>query len=157
MGYTSKTSTGRWNLKNGAVNMETTVQVYNDQFSEVFRDPQHDLIELRWLPSTKTMSEDDFRAGLQRLAELLEKEPSPNVLIDVVNFQHESEPGFLAWRETNIIPRYNAAGVKKFAFVLPAGTPSTVEHGFPPDREGSATFPTGYFESRDGALSWFKR
>ena len=41
----------------------------------------------------------------------------------------------LAWRDANIIPRYNTAGVKRFAFLMPAGMPAI---GTPPSPEGPA-------------------
>ena len=57
------------------------------------------------------------------------------------------------WRDANIIPRYNAAGMKRFAFILPAGAPPTANDPAP---EGPADFPTGYFDSRTTALAWIK-
>jgi hypothetical protein len=134
--------------------MVTTIDLYGDQFSKYFRHPQHATIELRWLEATKSMSEEQFRAGLERLAKLLEREHVPNVLIDVTNFTHQSPADFLEWRETHIIPRYNEAGVKKFAFLLPSDAPGTVDKGIAPATERAASFPTGYFSSRELALSW---
>ena len=59
----------------------------------------------------------------------------------------------MGWRDEHIIPRYNAAGLKKFAFVMPAGMPAI---GAPPAPEGPADFPTGYYGSRADALSWLR-
>jgi hypothetical protein len=132
----------------------STIDLYSDQFSKYFRHPQHATIELRWLEATKSMSEEQFREGLERLADLLEREHVPNVLIDVTNFAHQSPAEFLEWRETHIIPRYNKAGVQKFAFLLPPGATGTVDKGVSPAIERAATFPTGYFNSRELALSW---
>ena len=55
------------------------------------------------------------------------------------------------WRDANIIPRYNAAGVKKFAFLMPAGMPAI---GAPPAPEGPGEFPTAYFGTRAEARAW---
>jgi hypothetical protein len=132
----------------------STFDLYSDQFSKYVRHPQHATIELRWLEATKSMSEEQFREGLERLAELLERERVPTVLIDVTNFTHQSPPDFLEWRETHIIPRYNEAGVKKLAFLLPPDAPGTMDKGIAPATERAANFPTGYFGSRELALSW---
>ena len=59
----------------------------------------------------------------------------------------------LGWRDANIIPRYNAAGVKKFAFIMPAGMPAI---GDDPAPEGPAHYPTAYFGSRAEALAWLR-
>src|SRR5712692_1706403 len=55
------------------------------------------------------------------------------------------------WRDANIIPRYNAAGVAKFAFHMPEGMPMI---GKPPAPEGPGRFLTGYFGRRHDALDW---
>jgi hypothetical protein len=55
------------------------------------------------------------------------------------------------WRDANIIPRYNAAGVRRFAFVMPAGMPAI---GAAPAPEGPGDFPTGYFGRREDAIAW---
>ena len=57
----------------------------------------------------------------------------------------------MGWRDEHIIPRYNAAGVQKFAFVMPPGMPAIRAE---PANEDPATFPTGYFGTRQEALAW---
>src|SRR5262249_37184994 len=62
--------------------------------------------------------------------------------------------GVLAWRDEKIIPRYSSAGVTKFAFLVPDGAPGTVESGGTPSVEGRASFPTGWFSTRERAYQW---
>ena len=52
---------------------------------------------------------------------------------------------------TTPIPRYKAAGVKRFAFLMPAGMPAARAPQAP---EGPASFPTAYFDARPAALAW---
>ena len=129
------------------------VELFHNDYAIYYRDADHRAVELRWSPGT--ISEETFRAEITRLAELLEQERVPNALIDVTQFSHDSAPDFEAWREANIIPRYNAAGIKKFAFLLPPGVTQIVENGTMPAREGVANFPTGYFGTRERVFSWF--
>ena len=77
-------------------------------------------------------------------------------LVDMAEIEHTPSDDFEAWRQSQIIPRYNAAGVKKFAFLLPPGAPTTVENGTKPAVEGKANFPTGYFATREQALKWLE-
>lgn len=135
--------------------MPGSVELFRDEYATFFRDNQHHFVELRWTKATKPMSEEQFRAGISKLAQILEQERVPNVVIDVTEFDHAASDDFEPWRQTHIIPRYNAAGVKKFAFLLPPGATETVENGTRPAKEGAADFPTGYFASRAGALKWF--
>ena len=61
----------------------------------------------------------------------------------------------MAWRDKEIISRYNAGGVTKFAFITGERVPfPTVESGADPAPDGPATFPTGWFASRDRAYQW---
>ena len=49
-----------------------------------------------------------------------------------------------------IIPRYNQAGVEKFAFLMPEGMPAI---DAPPAPEEPVSFPTAYFGSRADATA----
>lgn len=57
----------------------------------------------------------------------------------------------IEWRDANTIPRFNAAGVRKQALIIPAGYPPI---GAPPAPEGPAQFPTAYFVARAEARVW---
>jgi hypothetical protein len=130
------------------------VELFRNDHAVYYRDADHLAVELRWSPGA--ISEEAFRAEITRLAELLEQERVPNALIDVTRFSHNSAPDFEEWRQAKIIPRYNAAGIKKFAFLLPPGATQIVENGTIPATEGVvARFPTGYFGTRERVFSWF--
>jgi hypothetical protein len=60
---------------------------------------------------------------MQRFAELAGKHATPCLLVDVTKFRHSPGESVAAWREAVIIPAYNAAGVKKFAFLPPRRRP----------------------------------
>jgi hypothetical protein len=135
--------------------MASTVELSHDAYATFYRDEVHNAVELRWNAATKSMAESDFRSGLEHLTDFLTAERVPNVLIDVTEFGYRPASDFSPWRDANIIPRYNAAGVKKFAFLVPAGSPNTVEGGHEPAEEPPGKFPTGYFKSRDRINAWF--
>jgi hypothetical protein len=58
------------------------------------------------------------------------------------------------WRQANVVPRYNAAGVKKFAFQMPEGMPLI---GSEPQVYGIDAYLTGYFARRQDALDWLAK
>lgn len=111
-------------------------------------------VELKWLPTTREMTDDGFKATLDLLAAAGERVNPRFMIIDATEFQHEFGEGVMAWRDENIIPRYGAAGVTKFAFLVPDGAPGTMESGGAPSVEGRATFPTAWFSTRDRAYRW---
>ncbi len=136
--------------------MVAPIELFRDEFATYLRDDRRSVIEQRWSNATKSMSEQQFRDGISMLAQFLEQGRIHNVLVDMTEIDHTPSDDFEPWRQSRIIPRYNAAGVKKFAFLLPPDAPNTVEKGTKPAKEGAANFPTGYFASRDRALKWFE-
>jgi hypothetical protein len=128
--------------------------LYKDKFAEYFRDSEHAAIVQCWSEATASMTEEQFRAGVERLADLIEHEHVQNVAVDVAKMAYQPAADFEEWRQAYIIPRYNAAGVSKFAFILPVGAKNIVEDGVAPAPEGKAGFPFGYFSSRERALAW---
>ena len=129
--------------------MET--QLYHDRFGVMIYDDARNILELRWFAETESMTDDDYMRWLERYAAAAEQYHVPFTLIDTRAFQHHPGAHMGPWREEHIIPQYNRAGVKKFAFLLPAGTVPKTE----PMPEGAAKFPTGYFDSREQIERWF--
>ena len=127
--------------------------VYGDEWGEVFDRPADDLIELRWFDSTADMSPEQFQDWLTKFAECVEKCGRSRVLIDSTTFRMSPANMDGPWRDVNIIPRYNAVGVARFAFHMPEGMPLI---GRPPEPEPPGRFPTGYFGRRYDAVEWLK-
>lgn len=108
------------------------------------------ILELRWLPSTATMSDGGFMATLALFAWEAERARPHGLLIDALEFRHSFGPGVMEWRDAHIIPRYGAAGVRRFAFLMPTGFPDAGKEAI----EGPAVFPTRWFVDRREALTW---
>jgi hypothetical protein len=128
-----------------------TEQIYEDRWGEIFDRPSADIIELRWFDTTAEMSAGEFQSWLKKFAECVEKCGRSRVLVDSTAFRMSPAKMDGPWRDANIIPRYNAAGVRKFAFHMPEGMPMI---GHPPENEEPGRFPTGYFGKRQDALAW---
>jgi hypothetical protein len=111
-----------------------------------------DLLELRWFRSTSSMTDGGFMATLCLFAWEAEKARRKSLFIDATEFKHTFGPGVMEWRDAHIIPRYGAAGVRKFAFLMPAGFPKAGAEAF----EGPAVFPTKWFVDRQEALEWLR-
>ena len=117
---------------------------------------QHGILELRWLASTADMADDVCKATLELFADQAERAGAPLLLIDATDFGHRFGEGVMAWRDQQIIPRYNAAGTRKFAFHVPEGFPDAMEAGGQPVIDGPATFPTAVVHAfRHVALGLF--
>jgi len=101
------------------------------------------------------MTDDDFKASMQRYAQLADSHSTPHLLVDLTNFRHTPGKGMGPWRDEHIIPAYNAAGVRKFAFLCPPGAQGTVEEGNRPAKEPPGEFQTAYFLQRENIEDWF--
>ena len=108
------------------------------------------VLELRWRSDGAEMTDSGFKATLCLLAVNAERLLPSKVLIDATHFRHRFGDGVMEWRNATVIPRYGAAGVRKFGFVMPEGFP----HIGTESVEGPAVFPTAWFGSREDALGW---
>jgi hypothetical protein len=116
--------------------------------------PRWNTLELTWSPNTKSMGDDGFRQTLQLLADLGLKVRPRFMIVDSTQFIHMPAEGTLAWRDDHIVPLYNEAGVEKFAFLATPEMPGTVEKGGVPAPDGPASFPTGWFETKEQMYAW---
>ena len=117
----------------------------------VILDHSH-FVELRWLPSTSVMTDGGFKATICLFASEAEKGRPSGLFIDAIEFKHSFGPGVMEWRDAHIIPRYGAAGVRRLAFLMPAGFPNAGQEAI----EGPAVFPTKWFVDREEALNWLR-
>jgi hypothetical protein len=133
---------------------EEPQEVAANEWGTITYYPQWRTLELRWGPQTRSMGDDGFRQTLQLLADEGLKTRPRFMIVDSTEFFHTLGEGTLPWRDEHIVPLYNDAGVEKFAFLATASVPGTVEKGGTPAPDGPATFPTGWFETRDGMHAW---
>ena len=126
-------------------------ELCRDDFGTINHDRERDLLELDWSERTASMTDDDVKAWLERYTEFGEKHRPAFMLIDARRFRHPFGAELASWREKHIIPRYNAAGVRKLAFLLP----KEFVPGTQPAPEAGATFSTGYFDTPAKVSEWF--
>lgn len=124
--------------------------VYENEWGGILHRPGL-YAEIRWYDTTANMTGADFETFLSEFAGVVERYRCSGALIDATSFKMNPANMNSAWRDENIIPRYNAAGINKFAFIMPEGMPAI---GAPPAAEGPADFPTAYFGNRNDALTW---
>ena len=129
--------------------------VASDQWGQIIYHDDWNTLELKWLPTTKDATEAQARDTMALFAAETEKLKPQFLIVDTTEFFHRWADDMMAWRDKEIIPHYNAGGVKKFSFITGEGAPfPTVESGAEPAPEGSAAFPTGWFKTREAAYQW---
>jgi hypothetical protein len=125
-----------------------------NEWGTIIYHPQWNTLELKWGQKTRSMTDDGFKQTLQLMADHGLRVRPKYMIIDATEFFHELGAGTLAWRDEHIVPRYNDAGVEKFAFLATDRAPGTVEKGAEPVPDGPARFPTGWFETRELMYAW---
>jgi hypothetical protein len=132
-----------------------TAEVASTEIAVITYYDEWKTLELKWLPTTKDTTEAQARDAMALFAAETEKLKPRFLLVDTTEFFHRWADDMMTWRDREIIPHYNAGGVAKFAFITGDAVPfPTVESGAEPAPDGPATFPTGWFASRDRAYQW---
>jgi hypothetical protein len=130
-------------------------EVARNAWGVVNHHQQQGVLELRWLPSTSEMTDDDFKATLELFAEQAERTGAPFLLVDSTDFGHQFGEGHgMAGSADH--PRLQRRRHRRFAFHVPEGFPGAVEAGGQPITDGPATFPTAWFTHRQHALDWLR-
>src|SRR5262245_44866510 len=105
----------------------------------VVRHP--DFLELRWLSSSAGMADRGLMATVGLFAHEAEQRPPSGLLVDAREFPSRATEAMIAWRNAHIVPRYGAAGVQRFAVLMPPRFAGAGRETF----EGPAIFPTRWF------------
>lgn len=122
-----------------------------DSLGRITFDEEKSMLKLEWLEASKDMIGQHFQGFLYILAGYALQLKSKKILVDSRKFLfHPSQELVGLWRTCNISPLYNEAGVKKFAFLIPAGyqTPTNIQT-MPYEH-----FPTGFFTSENELMNW---
>jgi hypothetical protein len=123
-----------------------------DSLGKITYDKEISLLTLEWSEATKDMIASHFQGILYLLAGYALQKKSIKIFIDARKFLfHPSDELIGPWRTKNISPLYDEAGVKKFAFLFPPGSPIPPTNGQNmPDEK----FPTGFFSSESELRKW---
>lgn len=127
--------------------------VAGNEWGSILHHDAEGILELRWRRGGPPMTDAAFMATLCQLATVAERLQPPSILVDAAHFSHDFGEGVMEWREAAVLPRYSSAGVRKFAFILPADSPHVGEEA----TDRWALFPTAWFGSREDAVGWLTR
>jgi hypothetical protein len=128
-----------------------TTQLHDDNFLKILWDESARIIGIDWKEATSAMTDEKFKDELTLFAGYVEQKKARGILVDVSHFGHKPAPDLQEWRVKNISNRYSAAGVQRFAFLLPNGSP------IPPMMNQSSPgekFATNAFNSLHEAKTW---
>src|SRR6516165_2075076 len=96
-------------------NSEMPTEVASTEYGVLIHHDEWNTLELKWLPTTKDATEAQARDTMVLFAAETEKRKPQFLIVDSTQFFHRWAEDMMAWRDTEIIPQYNAGGVTKFA------------------------------------------
>ena len=129
------------------------MKLFETKYSVISFEKDSGLIKLFWSDKSATMRDEDFKETSQVFAEEAERHKATGLLVDVKNFKfpRATAPNLSEWRTRKIIPMYNNAGVRKFAFVHGEGF---TEPDFSGQPVKGQNFITRHLGSEKEARDW---
>ena len=130
--------------------------VYESHYYNFVHCTKTNSLVFHWKPETATMTDNDFKEALSNFAGYAFEMKTPNMVVDVRQFAPEtgvpSGEVMGPWRMEVVVPRYNAAGVRKFAYIRNSegGGPPVSE----PVRHDGEMFETAVFDSEEKMAAW---
>ena len=113
------------------------------------------VLDFVWKEATSEMSDDDFKRALRAFVLNAARHCARALLVDVRAFRHPLGEGIAAWRDAEISPLYNGAGIRRFAYVVPAQAPATPD-GAPDPPSAGEDFATRFYHDEADARRWLR-
>jgi hypothetical protein len=128
------------------------MKVHEDRLFTFELEQQSSILRFLWTEESAKMSDEDFKRALLLYADYASKHRTAGLLVDLRSFRHNLGPGIGEWRSEVLVPRYEAAGVKKFAYVLGDEAPMATNSA--DEEERKEAFTTRYFRTLNEAEQW---
>jgi len=117
-------------------------------------DEDTSVMSFVWTEKSAVMTVDDYKDAIRDYAHRVLEHRVRRALVDLRKFRYRAEHAELgSWWADEIVPLYNQAGLKKFAFVLPEGEQVPPDET-PAEAEAGEKFITRHFASKQAAMSW---
>jgi hypothetical protein len=91
--------------------------VARDHWGQIVFYDEWNSLKLTWLRSTVDATDADVQTTMELFAQEAVNRHPHTLIVDTTEFRHAWGEGTMQWREAEIIPRYNQAGVAKLAFI----------------------------------------
>ena len=125
-------------------------EILKHRFYSILYDRDRNVLTLVWSDDTANMQDADFNDAALQFAKLAKAHSTPHLRIVITEFKHQPSSESMKWREINVLPLYDEAGVRKIAFEVGRGGeefPDKVESGH----------ETRSFETSEEIYEWFSQ
>ncbi|MEO1655176.1 MAG: hypothetical protein AAFU64_16640, partial [Bacteroidota bacterium] len=134
--------------------------IKNDYLEAAFK-PEAQLIQVKWFPESKFMSEETYREILLKLSSYVLTHQVKCWLGDTKEFAYIISPELQAWTSDTFTKELLEAGLEKMALIIPTafianlGVQQTVEEM--ENRTAQDSIETRYFDNYEDAQHWIEQ
>ncbi len=127
--------------------------IFKSDYIEIFLSSNKDILFAQWL--NKSLLHEDFKKSVEMVAKLLADNGRTAMLVDAQGFKYVASTEVLAWHDTQIVPKYIKAGLKKIAFIQPASffTELSTKKIFEQEK-ASNEMKQAFFKTEKEAIDW---
>ena len=128
------------------------VAVHDTAYYDISVDPTRGAtVWLVWKRATAQMPQEEFQRALLELSETVAHRKPRSLTIDTREFGFAMTDVLRAWRDENITPRYNAAGLKRCAYIVRLQPGKVLPRPYT-----GAGFATAFFSDVQEAQVWLQ-
>jgi len=128
---------------------------FENTFIRIHYHAERQTVVALWTAATATMRNKEFQDCVAQVANASEHYRAKAIVVDAVENTHVVTPDLLEWHDTQIAPRYIAAGVRKMAFLTPkqAMTQASTEEIFEKET-AKAVLDVRFFDDETALFKW---
>ncbi|NJL15185.1 MAG: hypothetical protein HC913_20715 [Microscillaceae bacterium] len=134
-----------------------TVQLIDNRFTQVFFEGKNALLHNVYKPDSEWLEEDSFKGLMNQIQELVEQHRPHLYLVNTLDFRFVMAPAMQEWMNQHYVPRLIAAGIKKYALIVPQAfiTQLSIEQTVEDAREiHQDIFKIQYLATESEARAW---
>ncbi len=130
------------------------MEVYNSNYLHLSFFPEHDLIEWTWKPTTKNMTEEEYKQEFLNYLDIILRLRPKRLLADTKDMFMPISPELQEWTNQTIFPPALEMGLNKVAFVISQELIAQLSIEQTMEESEGSKFITRYFDNKDEAKQW---
>jgi len=128
------------------------MKIYESKFKTTVYSESESLISNYW--TNEEMQDADFQHEITVWIEAIEELTPLRLLADTRLFNYAITVDMQEWNNNTTFPRIIAAGVKKFAIIMPADLLIQLSLQQTMEEDKTGAFAYNYFDNEDSARAW---
>ncbi|WP_027000131.1 hypothetical protein [Eisenibacter elegans] len=131
------------------------MEVYKSDYQVIRFYAEQGIMAKQWTPDTLNMDEVTFVSEVEKIAETAEQHKAQCIMDDTSKFAFPITPKLQEWVDTQVFPRFIAAGLKKYALLVSEEMIAqlSIEQTMEGEK-GEQAFEIAYFSEAEAAMKW---